>query len=73
MQAEAEEKPATPARRSKSVSVGIEKPDDDPLREGWGNGEVDDTMRDADMIFQDEEENNEEAGDVEDGQADWDA
>ena len=73
MQAEEEEKPATPTRRSNSVSVAFEKEVDDALRDGWGNGEVEDTMRDADMIFQDEEEDNKEASDVEDGHADLDA
>ena len=73
MQAEEEEKPATPTRRSNSVSVAFEKEVDDALRDGWGNGEVEDTMRDADMIFQDEGEDDKEASDVEDGHADWGA
>ena len=72
MQAEAEEKPATPPRRSKRVSARTQEPDS-PLREGWGNGEVADTMRDADGISHDEEENDEEEGDGEDGQAEFGA
>jgi len=81
MQADVEEKTATPARRSQRISdrsEAIDQAPGTPPRDGWGNGEVSDTMRDADEIFhaedQDEDELEDESKDEgDDGQADWGA
>jgi hypothetical protein len=66
MQADAEEKPVTPARRSQRISdrnEAIDQAPGSPPRDGWGNGDVSDTMRDADEIFNAEEQEEDELED----------
>ena len=73
MQAEAEEKPATPARRSKRISArseAIDQAPGTPPRDGWGNGDVSDTMRDADEIVNAEEQEEDELEDESKDEAD---
>jgi hypothetical protein len=66
MQADAEEKPVTPARRSQRISdrsEAIDQAPGTPPRDGWGTGEVSDTMRDADEIFHAEDQEEDELED----------